>query len=123
MTTTGSPPPVTTGPAAAALMSVGIGLGALGLSHFLSEASETVKGAMQALGHVWIPGAQGIGPYSGKETTALLVWLISWALLHTLLRKRDVSVVRAGIAALVLVGIATTILWPPVTHVLIKRIP
>ena len=115
-----SPPQLTTGPAAAALLSVGLGLLALGLSQVLSEASTRVKEAMQAVGNAWMPGAQGIGPYSGKETLALLVWLISWAVLHAFLRRRDVSIVLAAAVALVLVGIATTILWPPVTHLLVK---
>ena len=115
-----SPHQLPTGPAAAALLSVGLGLLALGLSQVLSEASMRVKDAMQAVGNAWMPGAQGIGPYSGKETLALLVWLISWAVLHALLRRREVSVVLAAAVALVLVGIATTILWPPVTHLLVK---
>ncbi len=117
---TTSPSPLTTGPAAAALISVGLGLLVLGISQALSGASTRFKDAMQALGNLWIPGAQGIGPYSGKETIAVLVWLLSWIMLHALLRKREVSVVLAGIVALVLVGVATTILWPPVTHLLVK---
>ena len=117
---TSSPSRLTTGPAAAALISVGLGLLSLGVFHVLSEASTRVKDAMQVLGNAWIPGAQGIGPYSGKETAALLVWLISWAALHALWRRRDASVVLAGTVALVLVGVATTILWPPVTHLLLK---
>lgn len=117
---TSPPGQLTTGPAAAALLSVGLGLLALGLSQVLSEASTRVKDAMQAVGNAWMPGAQGIGPYSGKETLALLVWLITWAALHALLRRREVSVVLAATVALVLVGAATTMLWPPVTHLLVE---
>ena len=108
-----------TGPAAAALLAVGLGLLGLGISHVLSEASEPFKRAMQTLGALWIPGAQGIGPYSGKETLALLTWLVSWVILHIALRKRDVNLVIAGILTLILIGIATTILWPPITHRLV----
>ena len=111
-----SPSQLTTGPAAAALLAVGFGLLALGISQVLSEISGAFKSVMQTLGNLWIPGAQGIGPYSGKETVALMVWLASWVFLHGILKKREVSVALAGTAALILVGIATTILWPPITE-------
>ena len=111
---------LTTGPAAAALLAAGVGLLALALSHVFSEASEAVKHTMQALGNAWIPGAQGIGPYAGKETVGVLVWLISWVFLHVLLKKRQISVVVAGVMTLVLIGMATTLLWPPVLHLLVK---
>ena len=120
MTTRSSSTYLTSGPAAAALLATGLGLFALSLSHVFSEASTTFKNAMQALGNVWMPGASGIGPYSGKETAGLLVWLISWAVLHAVLRKREVSLVAAGTGTVVLVGLATTILWPPVIHLLVK---
>ena len=107
------------GPAAAALIAAGLGLVALALAQVGSEASGSWKSAMQALGNSWIPGAKGIGPYSGKETVGLLAWLISWAVLHLALRRRDVSLVLAGIVSLLLVGLSTTLLWPPVTHLLV----
>lgn len=109
---------ITTGPAAAALVGTGLGLVALGLSHVLSERSEAITHAMQSLGNLWMPGAAGIGPYSGKETVALLVWLLSWGVLHGVLRTREVNLVMTSLLMLVLVGVATTILWPPVTHLL-----
>lgn len=119
MATSAPPPPLPTGPAAAALLATGLGLLALGISHVLSEASVVFKSAMQALGNAWMPGASGIGPYSGKETVGLLVWLIGWMVLHAVLRRREVSLVAAGALTFILVGLATTILWPPVTHLLI----
>ncbi|MBI3320899.1 MAG: hypothetical protein HYZ91_01375 [Candidatus Omnitrophica bacterium] len=110
---------VTTGPAAAALVGTGLGLVALGFSQVLSERSEAIQHAMQSFGNLWMPGAAGIGPYSGKETIALLAWLLSWGVLHLVLRKREVNLVMAGLLTLVLIGVATTILWPPVTHLLV----
>ena len=104
-----------TGPAAAALLAAGLGLLALGASQLFSEAAPAFKDAMQALGNAWMPGAPGIGPYSGKETVGLLVWLLSWACLHAAWRKREVNLVATGAVMLALLGIATTILWPPVT--------
>jgi hypothetical protein len=119
MTARSSHATLTTGPAAAALIAMGLGLLALGVCQVLSEASEAFKQTMQSLGNLWMPGAPGIGPYSGKETAALLVWLISWGLLDALLKKRDVNLVTVGVVTLALVGLATTILWPPITHLLL----
>ena len=109
-----------TGAAAAALLGAGLGLLALGFSHVASEASAPFKETMQQLGALWIPGAKGIGPYAGKETVGLLVWLMSWAMLHGLFRKRETNLVIAGTLTLLLIGLATTILWPPITHLLVK---
>ena len=108
------------GPALAATLAAGFGVLALCASHVLSEASTSFKNAMQAVGNAWMPGAVGIGPYSGKETVALLVWLGSWGLLHLAWRKRELSVGAVGVIALIIVGVATTLLWPPVIHLLVK---
>ncbi len=120
MATPLSAPRVTTGPAAAALLSAGLSLLALAVSHVLADRSKAIEHTLQRLGALWIPGAQGIGPYSGKETVALLVWLLSWALLHAVFKRREVNLVAAGIATLILLGLATTMLWPPIVERLVK---
>ena len=110
-----------TGPAAAALLSVGLGLLALGMTHIFSEVSVSFKNVMQALGQLWIPGATGIGPYSGKETVALLVWLLGWGTLHLMWRKREVNIIVVGAATLALIGLATTIVWPPIAELMVHH--
>lgn len=107
-----------TGIAAAAILSVALGTLALAASHLLSVYSSAVQSRVHAWGK-WMPGADRIGPYSGKETLALLVWLGSWALLHGALRRRNVSLTRAGLLFLVGIGIATTLLWPPVNEAVV----
>jgi hypothetical protein len=48
-----------------------------------------------------MPGATGtgpggsIGPYSGKETLALAVWLLSWAVLFGALRKSSPGIAKS----------------------------
>jgi hypothetical protein len=111
------------GPACAAVLAAALGLLALALAQVLSEVSAAFKSAMQILGDSWMPGAAGIGPYSGKETVALLVWLISWAILHVLWKPRELSVGRLGTIALALIGIATTLVWPPVTELFVHHSP
>lgn len=104
------------GAAQAALFSVALGVLTLALVNLGTEFSESFKATVHQIGKLWMPGAQGIGPYSGKETLSLLVWLASWFLLHRVLRQREwnpplvTSLFLAGIA------VATTLLWPPVTH-------
>ncbi len=105
-----------TGIAAAAILSAGIGVLALAGSHLLAESSDAGKTWVQNLGKAWMPGAEGIGPYSGKETLALLAWLGSWFLLHLWLRRKEVRLTQMGVLFLILIGLATTLLWPPITE-------
>ena len=108
-----------TGAAAAAYLSASLGILALALSHLFSEKSKSVQDAVHYLGKLWMPGAEGIGPYSGKETIELLVWLSTWPILHLWFRNKNVSVDRSGMLFLIILGIATTLLWPPVVHILV----
>lgn len=107
------------GAAVAAYLSASFGILALAITHVLCEKSEVVKNSVHGLGKLWIPGAEGIGPYSGKETIELVVWLASWFVLHFLLRKKNISIRWSGVLFLIILGVATTLLWPPVTHVLV----
>lgn len=108
------------GYAISAYLSVMIGLLTMAVVNFFAEASEAFKTFVHQAGKAWMPGAQGIGPYSGKETFGLLAWLVSWAVLHYAFGKRLqndavwLTVFLAGI------GLATTLFWPPVIHWLLK---
>ncbi len=105
-----------TGIAAAAVLAAALGTLALAGSHLLSLYSEPAKNWVHSWGRAWMPGADHIGPYSGKETLMLLVWLGSWIVLHLALRRRNVSLIGVGLLLLAGIGTATTLLWPPVTH-------
>jgi hypothetical protein len=105
-----------TGPAVAALLSAALGILALSITQVLCERSKQFTASVHALGKLWISGAEGIGPYSGKETIQLVVWVGAWALLHCVLRKKQIALGWPVIVFLVILGIATTFLWPPVTH-------
>ena len=104
------------GIAIAAYLSAMIGLLALGIVVFLCEASKPFLEQVYTLGKLWIPGAEGIGPYSGKETVALLAWLVSWWILHYLLRRKQLNGGFWLTIFLVGIGVATTLVWPPVWH-------
>ena len=109
-----------TGPAVAALISAVLGILALSVTQVLCEKSESIKNTVDSLGKLWIPGAEGIGPYAGKETIQLVVWVVTWAFLHVLLRKKQIALGWPMIVFLLILGIATTFLWPPMTHLAVS---
>lgn len=111
-----------TGIAVAALWSAALGLLALAVSHIAADSSNAVEAWVHAWGKSWMPGAQGIGPYSGKETLALLTWLGSWLWLHLVLRRREMNLTVSGVVFLVGIGLATTLLWPPITGWVVHRL-
>jgi hypothetical protein len=102
------------GIAVAALMGGMLGMLTLAVVNVFTAASKPFNAWVHGVGKLWMPGAEGIGPYSGKETISLVVWLGSWAVLHYALRDRDPKVSTWLIVFLVGVGVATTLIWPPV---------
>jgi hypothetical protein len=103
-----------TGEAVAALLAAAIAMLTLALVNQLTARSDPFNTWVHGIGKLWMPGAQGIGPYSGKETLSVIAWLVSWAVLHPLLRARELRLSRWVIVFLVMVGVATTFIWPPV---------
>lgn len=69
---------------------------------------------VHSVGKLWMPGAEGIGPYSGKETLSLVMWIAAWVVLHSALHDRDLPISKWLVVFLVGVGVATTLIWPPV---------
>ncbi len=106
--------PVPGGAAVAAIISAVLGMLALALVNLGTAASKGFNTWVHGVGKLWMPGAEGIGPYSGKETLALVVWLGSWGVLHLAWRNRDLDLGWWLIVFLIGVGLATTLLWPPV---------
>lgn len=109
------------GVAVAALLSGMLGMLTLAIVNVFTAASKDVNAFVHDIGKLWMPGAAEIGPYSGKETLALLAWLGTWAVLHMALRRREVSISRWLIVFLIGVGVATTLVWPPVFEHLTGR--
>ena len=61
------------GAAVAALMAAMLGMLALAVVNVFTAASKPFNTWVHDVGKLWMPGAAGIGPYSGKETISLLV--------------------------------------------------
>lgn len=107
------------GVAQAALLAAALGLLALALVNLGTVASEGFRIFVTKCGRICVPGAEQIGVFSGKEAIFLAVWLLSWFFLHRILRTKEWN--QTVVLSLFLAGIAlaTTLLWPPVTHAVI----
>ena len=112
-------PPPTSGPAAAALISAGIGCFTMMVTHHLSEISEDNKNFIWGLGK-WIPGSDtgdklwgNIGSYTGKETMLLVGWLVSWIVLHNLLKHKQVKTSTIFLWGFGLFVASTAMSWHP----------
>ena len=108
--------PIPNGIAVAAYLSAMIGLLALGIVVFMCAVSKPFEEQIYALGKLWMPGAEGIGPYSGKETVGLVAWLVSWVILHFSLRDKQLNGGLWLTVFLLGMGVATTLVWPPIWH-------
>jgi hypothetical protein len=104
------------GAAIAAYLAAAFGLLVLAIVAFASDLSKPFEQMVFGIGKLWMPGAAGIGPYSGKETLGLLAWLVSWVVLHFALRKRELDGRLWLIVFLVAMGVASTLVWPPVAR-------
>ena len=102
------------GVAVAALLAAMIGMLTLGVVNTFTTAFKAFNTWVHSVGKLWMPGAEGIGPYSGKETLSLVMWIGAWVVLHYALRDRDLPISKWLIVFLVGVGVATTLIWPPV---------
>jgi hypothetical protein len=85
------------GPISAAIIAAGVGVAALGLFTTLAEASTKVKDFLNF--------SDPVGPLSGKTIMAVIVWLLSWAILHAGLRNKQQESVPALTIALILIGL------------------
>ncbi len=85
------------GPVAAAIIAGGVGALAVGLLTTLAEASTSIKDAL----NVYDP----VGPLSGKTIGGVLIWLVSWVVLHMVYRDKPFETRRALTVALLLIGL------------------
>ena len=106
------------GPIVAAFVSATIGILVLALVQVATVMSASFKDTVFEVGKAWIPGAEGIGPSSGKETFMLAAWLLSWVGLHYTLRQRELPLRPLFGVALAILAVAVFLVWPPVWHLI-----
>ena len=107
-TTEGTPTPVTTGAALAAVLAAGIGALAVGLVVILDAADLFGVPALY----------EPAGGVSGRMTLAAVIWLVAWGALHVRFRNRELDARRVRRLALVLTGIGILLTLPPVWSLL-----
>ncbi len=94
------------GIAAAAVLAAGIGSFVLGLLTTLAAVSE---GLAQMLN--WYNPA---GPLSGKSGLAVIAWLVSWVILHTRWKDKEVNFNQIFVITLILIGLGLLLTFPPI---------
>lgn len=92
------------GPVAAAFLASGIGAVVLGVLTTLAEASATIKDKLELNSRV--------GPLSGKTIVTLIVYFVSWAILHMTLRDKRPDVKKVFTWVAILVGIGLILTFP-----------
>lgn len=97
------------GPAAAVMMSAGIGIFVLGLLTLLSEASVPIHDFLETLEF-----DAGVGPLAGKTLLASVGFLLSWAVLGAVMRNKEVDLRRWFWIAFALGVIGAVLMFPPV---------
>jgi hypothetical protein len=94
------------GAASAAFVASGLGCLAIGLLTTLAEVSEGLKSAL----NWWNPA----GPLSGKTGLGVIVWAVSWYVLHRMWKDQEDGLGRAFTLTLILIAVGFLLTFPPV---------
>ncbi|MBI3241523.1 MAG: hypothetical protein HYZ49_04435 [Chloroflexi bacterium] len=105
MATQTLPTELPNGPVAASLVAGGLGSATIGLMTVLAEASEPFKNSL----NWWNPA----GPLTGKSLVGVIVFFVSWLVLHLIFRGKEVNFARASTIALILLGLGLLMTFPP----------
>ena len=98
------------GPAAAALLAGGIGSAAMGLLTLFFEIND--KSAF-AKSMTWY---KPVGGLSGKSMWAIIIFFVSWAVLHYVWKDKDTDFARISSIAIALLFVGLLGTFPPVWH-------
>jgi hypothetical protein len=93
------------GAISAAIIAAGVGATALGLLTVLAEASSSIRS--------WLQWNDDVGPLSGKTGMTVLIWLVSWIVLHLAMRAKLYETRRALVIAMILIGLGVLGTFPP----------
>ena len=94
------------GPGAAAILAAGFGCFAVGAIAVIADKLPAVKRALVFY--------KPTGALSGVTTTAILLWLLSWAVLEWRWKSKTVALGRINVAAFILLGIGLLLTFPPI---------
>ncbi len=91
---------------AAAILAAGIGVFALAVLAIAADQVASIKRLMVFY--------KPTGPLSGVTTSAILIWLVVWAILNARWSGRSVAAARVNTAAFILLGLGLLLTFPPV---------
>jgi hypothetical protein len=103
------------GPVAAVFLAAGIGSFVMGLTVVLNEMNADISNFFKFDANFGL--GSGVGPLSGKATLAILAFLISWVVLHLVLRRKEVNFGTFLAISLVLVAGGFLLTFPPVFEI------
>jgi fluoride ion exporter CrcB/FEX len=92
--------------AAAAILAAGIGSFALGVLTVAGDASKSFARHLILY--------RPTGPLSGVTTIAIAIWLLSWALLASRWRSRNVALAHVLTAAFLFLAASLLLTFPPI---------
>jgi hypothetical protein len=99
-------PSLTNGSGAAAIFSAGAGCFVLAVLAILGDKSALIQRSLVFY--------KPTGPLSGVTTVAILVWLVTWAILEWSWRKKTLPEGRINAIALALLVLSLLLTFPPV---------
>jgi hypothetical protein len=85
------------GPIVAAMLAAGIGCFFFGIITDFSEASKAIEGILSF--------SAGVGALSGKSIVAIVIWLVSWAILASKWKDQSVEFAKIYKVTLILIGL------------------
>ncbi len=94
------------GPGAAAILAAGVGCFALSVLSILADKSAPIKNSLVLY--------KPTGALSGVTTGAILVWLLTWAVLEWRWSKKTVAAGRIGAIAIGLMVLGIMLTFPPI---------
>ncbi len=103
-------PAIPNGSGAAAILAAGIGSFILALLAFAGDKSVTIKAALNFY--------KPTGPLSGVTTLAILIWLVTWAILEWRWRQKAVATTPIIATALTLLALSLLLTFPPIADLL-----
>jgi hypothetical protein len=101
---------IANGAGAAAVLAAGVGSFSVGFFAVLADKEPAIKSMMVF--------SKPTGPLSGVTTCAIVVWIISWAVLHARWHRRSVALARVCTSALVLLALGILLTFPPIGDLL-----
>ena len=101
------------GPAAAAILSAGIGCFAIGVLAVVGDGSKKMAGLFTFY--------RPTGPLSGVSTLGIAVWLAAWFVLAMRWRGKIVAIGKVNLAAFVFLALGLLLTFPPFADLLLGK--